>query len=166
MTSTLLLNATYEPLRVIDTKRAIVLVLLDKAEIVHEGDDVYHSASTTVPVPVVVRLKRYVQVPFRARIPLSNHAVLRRDNHECAYCETGRGTTVDHVTPRAKGGQHRWENVVAACRPCNARKADKTLDQLGWSLRFKPFVPTGTMWLFMGFKARDEWAPYLDPATV
>jgi len=164
---TLLLNASYEPLRVIDSKRAIVLVMQEKAEIVSEGSEEYHSATASVLVPDVVRLKRFVHVPFRARIPLSNAAVLRRDNHECAYCDKRKGTTVDHIVPRAKGGQHRWENVVAACRPCNGAKADKTLEDWGRELRFQPYVPTGTMWLLMGLKEQSEtWAPYLDVAPA
>lgn len=164
---TLLLNASYEPLRVISSKRAIVLVLQEKAEILEEGDDAYHSASASVPVPEVIRLKRMVQIPFRARIPLSNAAVLRRDNHECCYCDKRKGTTVDHVQPRARGGLHRWENVVAACRHCNGLKADKTLGQLGWEMRFQPFIPTGTMWLLLGQRETSEaWKPYLDLATA
>lgn len=163
--NTLLLNASYEPLRVISTKRAVVLLLQDKAEILEEGSDAYRSASTSVPVPDVIRLKRFVQVPFRARIPLSNAAVLRRDNHECCYCTSRKGTTVDHVVPKAKGGKHDWMNVVAACRHCNALKADKTLDVLGWEMRWQPYMPTGTMWLLIGQReVNPVWSAYLDPA--
>lgn len=164
---TLLLNATFEPLRVITSQRAIVMVLQDKAEVIADGSEEYHSASSSLVVPEVIRLKRFVQVPFRARIPLSNAAVLRRDNHECCYCAQRKGVTVDHVHPRAKGGKHEWMNVVAACRPCNSKKADKTLGELGWDMRFKPFQPTGTMWLLLGQRERAEtWAPYLDLAQV
>lgn len=160
---TLLLNASYEPLRVISSQRAVVLVLQDKAEILEEGSDAYHSATASVPVPEVIRLKRFVQVPFRARIPLSNAAVLRRDNHECCYCTARKGTTVDHIVPRALGGKHEWTNVVAACRHCNGLKADKTLAQLGWEMRFQPYMPTGTMWLLLGLRETSEaWVPYLD----
>jgi 5-methylcytosine-specific restriction endonuclease McrA len=165
--TTLLLNATYEPLRVISSQRAVMLVLADKAEVVDPSDDEYHSANGSVTVGKVIRLKRYVQVPIRARIPLSNAAVLRRDNHECCYCESRKGTTVDHVRPRAKGGKHQWTNVVAACRPCNAKKADKLLSDLGWEMRWKPYTPTGTMWLLLGMREQDPaWLPYLDPAIA
>lgn len=163
--TTLLINADYTPLRVISTRRAVVLVLQEKAEILEEGSDEYHSASTSVPVPEVIKLKRFVQVPYRARIPLSNAAVMRRDNHQCCYCERGKGTTVDHIMPKSRGGKHQWENVVAACRACNAKKADKTLSELAWKMRFQPFIPHGTMWLLLGIKVRSEaWAPYLDMA--
>jgi 5-methylcytosine-specific restriction endonuclease McrA len=161
---TLLLNASYEPLRVISSKRAVVLVLQEKADILEEGEDAYRSVSASVPVPEVIKLKRMVQVPFKARIPLSNAAVLRRDNHECCYCTARKGTTVDHVQPRAKGGRHEWSNVVAACRACNAKKADKLLADLGWEMRFQPYTPTGTMWLLLGVRETSEaWLPYLDP---
>lgn len=167
MSTTLLLNASYEPLRVISSQRAVVLVLQDKAEILEEGEDAYHSATASVPVPEVIKLKRFVQVPFRARIPLSNAAVLRRDDHECCYCEKRKGTTVDHVQPKAHGGKHQWENVVAACRPCNALKADKLLSDLGWTMRFQPYMPTGTMWLLLGLRSTSEaWVPYLGAALV
>ena len=159
--ATLLLNASYEPLRVISTRRAVVLVLQEKAEILEESEDVYHSASTAVPVPAVIKLKYFVQVPYRARIPLSNAAVLRRDRHECCYCTKRRGTTVDHVMPRARGGKHEWENVVAACSKCNAAKADKTIEELRWEMRFKPYVPHGTKWLLVGMKESAAWEPYL-----
>jgi 5-methylcytosine-specific restriction endonuclease McrA len=175
---TLLLNASYEPLRIISSQRAVMLILADKAEILEEGADAYHSATTSVPVPEVIKLKRFVQVPYRARIPLSNAAVLRRDNHECCYCLARKGTTVDHVLPRAKGGKHEWTNVVAACRPCNALKADKLLSDLQeeaarngqaglWDMRWQPYTPTGTMWLLLGLREQSPaWSPYLDAVTA
>lgn len=169
----LLINADYTPLRIIDTRRAVVLVMAEKAEVLEAGDDAYHSARASVPVPEVIRLRKYVQVPYTARIALSNAAVLRRDEHRCAYCipenhrgerqwAPRRGTTVDHVHPRSRGGRHTWTNVVAACRPCNARKAAHTLAEMDWVLAFKPYVPTGTYWLLMGIReANPTWAPYL-----
>ena len=171
--ATLLLNASHEPLRIIDTRRAIVLVLAEKAEVLEAGDDEYHSARTSVPVPEVIRLRRYVQLPYSARIPLSNAAVLRRDDHRCAYClpqnhrsdrhwAPRRATTVDHVVPRSRGGKHSWLNVVAACRPCNAVKAAHSLDEIGWDIGWKPYVPTGTKWLLLGLReTRPTWAQYL-----
>lgn len=160
----LLLNASWEPLRVIPAKRAIVLLLQEKAEVIHEGDEEYHSASTSINVPTVIRLKYFVQIPFRSRIPLSNGAVLLRDERKCAYCDKRKATTVDHVIPKSRGGQHTWDNVVAACRPCNARKSNKTLAELGWTLSYEPRVPNGSMWLLVGLRERsDVWDTYLAP---
>jgi 5-methylcytosine-specific restriction endonuclease McrA len=163
--SVLLLNATYEPHMVINLKRAIVLILEDKAEVIHESDDVVRSASLQMNKPEVIRLKTFVKVPYRARIPLTRRAVLNRDKGTCAYCKKPNATTIDHVVPRSKGGRHEWENVVAACRPCNAKKDDKTLEQTGWRLDFTPFAPKGRFWLIVGIKeVPQEWAPYLEVA--
>lgn len=166
-TSTLLLNAGYEPLRVISARRAVVMVLDEKAEVLEEGADPFRSETQWLTAPDVIRLRRFVQVPFRARIPLSNRAVLERDNHECAYCEARKGTTVDHVRPRSRGGLHRWTNVVAACRRCNEMKADRLLSELPeFVLRWEPYQPTGTRWLLMGLRETNPvWAPYLEAAA-
>ena len=160
---TLLLNASYEPLAVVSHKRAVVLIIQDKAEIVEATDERIHSASEDMPVPSVIRLKYFVKVPFRARLPLNRQAVLTRDGHRCQFvgCQR-RGTTIDHVQPRSRGGAHAGENVVAACKPCNSKKADKTLDELGWKLRWKPRAPRGVFWLVIGITDVPEaWAPYL-----
>ena len=166
MTRTLLLNVTYEPLRVLSLKRAIVLVLQDKAEIVEASDEEFiHSASETIPVPKVIRLKYMVQVPFSARIPLNRRTVMARDNHECQFTHCNRkGTTIDHVKPRSKGGKHEWTNVVAACHKCNAQKADRLMSEIGWELKRKPQTPVGTRWLLIGWQAQGvpEWEPYLN----
>lgn len=172
-TSTLLLNASYEPLRVISSRRAVVMVLDEKAEVLEEGADPFRSETQWLAVPEVIRLRRFVQVPFRARIPLSSRAVRERDGHECAYCEDRKGTTVDHIQPRSRGGRHDWLNVVAACRHCNSLKDDHTLAELTardgverWALRFQPFQPTGTKWLLMGLKDTNPvWAPYLEAVS-
>lgn len=162
MAKVLLLNATYEPLRVISTKRAVVMVVEDKAIIEVAGEGEFRSPSTTIPVPAVVRLKSYVRVPYRAYKPLTNKAVLARDQYECAYCDKRKADTVDHVIPRSRGGEHAWTNVVAACRKCNAAKADKMLSELDWTLKWEPYTPQGTYWLIVGVPNVDSaWEPYL-----
>jgi 5-methylcytosine-specific restriction endonuclease McrA len=162
MGNVLLLNATYEPLRVIALKRAVVLVLMDKAEVLEAREDRLRSAGgETYATPAVIRLKYFVKIPYTARLPLNRKAVLMRDRHECCYCG-GKASTIDHVQPRSRGGRHRWENVVAACGPCNARKDDKLLSELGWKMRYRPHVPTGTRWLIIGVVEPDPaWEPYL-----
>ncbi len=162
----LLLNGDFQPIRVISTKRAIVLVLTEKAEVLAEGSAEFRSATRTVKVPDVIRLKKFVQIPFRAKIPLSNTAVLKRDHYKCAYCNH-KANTVDHVIPKSRGGRHQWENVVAACRTCNAKKADKLLSEIGWSLSFTPRIPTGTVWLLVGVREIPEgWSPFLDATAL
>ncbi len=161
MGAALVLNATYEPLCVVPLRRAVILVLAEKAVVVEASDAVMHSPRLSVPVPTVVRLSRFVRVPYRRDVPLTRRAVLDRDGHSCAYC-SGRADTIDHVRPRSRGGLHVWTNVVAACARCNHRKGDRSLGELGWHLRTTPAQPPATVAVVMGWAARDpSWEPYL-----
>lgn len=158
----LLLNGDWQPLRVITTKRAVVLLLSEKAEPISESELEFRSVNSSVKVPDVIRLRKFVQVPYRARIPLSNAAVLARDGRVCVYCKVRKATTVDHVIPKSRGGRHEWENVVAACRPCNAKKAHHLLSELGWELPFTPYIPSGYRWMLLGIpEVQPAWQPYL-----
>ena len=159
--ATLLLNATYEPLCVVSSRRAIVLVLAEKAESVDVAADVVHSELVSLPVPVVARLTRYVRVPFPASVPLSRRAVFTRDGQTCVYCG-GSATSIDHVVPRSRGGTHTWDNVVAACRRCNHTKADRSLAEMGWALPHPPRTPSGAAWRLLGARTVDpRWREWL-----
>jgi 5-methylcytosine-specific restriction endonuclease McrA len=159
--ATLLLNATYEPLCVVSSRRAIVLVLAEKAEPVDSADEVVHAEVISLPVPVVVRLTRYVRVPFPASVPLSRRAVFTRDGQTCVYCG-GSATSIDHVVPRSRGGTHTWDNVVAACRRCNHTKADRSLAEMGWALPHQPRTPSGAAWRLLGTRTVDpRWREWL-----
>jgi 5-methylcytosine-specific restriction endonuclease McrA len=165
----LLLNITYEPLTTVALRRAVGLVLSDKAEILHDepNGQVLHSASVKLAVPSVIRLNRYVRVPHRNRVPLTRAALMRRDAYLCAYCG-GSAETIDHVVPRSRGGAHSWENCVASCTRCNHRKADRLITELGWTLKFDPLVPRGPHWRLIG-AVRDgdpQWATYLATAAA
>ncbi len=161
MGAALVLNATYEPLCVVPLRRAVVLVLAEKAVVVESSDAVMHSERLSVPVPTVVRLARFVRVPYRREVPLTRRAVLDRDAHTCAYC-AGRADTIDHVRPRSRGGAHIWTNVVAACARCNHRKGDRLLAEIGWHLPAPPAAPPATVAVVMGWATRDpSWEPYL-----
>lgn len=140
----LLLNASWEAICSVSLKRAVILVLSEKAEIVtaEEGTEL-HSASSSMPRPRVIRLIRYVNVPRFRKAYLSRRTILQRDNHECCYCG-GRANTMDHVVPRSRGGRHSWTNIVACCYDCNQRKDNKTLEDLGWSMRYAPYEPEGS----------------------
>ena len=165
----LLLNTTFEPLTALPLRRAVVLVVCGKAEVVH-GDPSgieLHSASDSVVVPSVIRLATYVRVPYRARVPLTRAGLMHRDRHRCAYCG-GRAETIDHVIPRSRGGEHTWQNCVACCVRCNHRKADKLLSELGWRLRVVPRAPRGMHWRLLAgvVDADPQWLPYLgEPAA-
>lgn len=159
--ATLLLNATYEPLCVVSSRRAIVLVLAHKAEPVDVSDVFCHAELVALPVPVVVRLTRYVRVPYPAQVPLSRRAVFTRDGSTCVYCGAP-ATSIDHVWPRSRGGTHSWDNVVAACRRCNHTKADRSLAELGWTLPHPPVAPSGSAWRLLGHRAVDpRWRSWL-----
>jgi 5-methylcytosine-specific restriction endonuclease McrA len=165
----LLLNITYEPLTTVGLHRAVGLVLAEKAEIVHDEISglVLHSASVKLAVPSVIRLRRYVRIPHRNRVPLTRAALMRRDNYLCAYCGSA-ADTIDHVVPRSRGGAHVWENCVASCTRCNHRKADRLIDEIGWKLRWDPLAPRGMHWRLIG-AARDgdpQWATYLAATTA
>jgi len=158
----LLLNATHEPLAVVTGRRALVLLLAGKAECVVERENGVrmHSPTLVLTIPAVLRLNRYVRVPYQPATSITRAGILRRDRRACAYCG-GRADTIDHVQPRSRGGAHSWENCVACCGRCNTRKADRLLSELGWSLRFTPGPPAraggGRVWL------TDDTDPAWDP---
>jgi 5-methylcytosine-specific restriction endonuclease McrA len=158
----LVLNATYEPLCVVPGRRAVVLVLTAKAVPVTGGDAVLHAASRAVTVPSVLRLTRFVRVPYRATVPLTRKAVFARDGGRCVYCGAA-ATSLDHVVPRCRGGDHSWENVVSACGRCNHVKADRAVADLGWRMRRAPSAPSGAAWRVVGARRIDaRWWPFLD----
>ena len=158
----LVLNASYEPLCVVSSRRAAVLVLTAKAVAVADGDGVLHSERRSLAVPSVVRLARFVKVPYRATVPLTRKAVFARDGGRCVYC-SAPATSLDHVVPKSRGGPHTWDNVVSACGRCNHEKADRGIAELGWRLNRIPAVPAGSAWRVVGARRVDpRWAPYLD----
>ena len=122
----LVLNATYEPINVCTVRRAAVLLLKEKAELVERARWELRSEHTAMPRPVVIRLVSYVNVPRdTSRRKITRRAVFARDGWSCQYCGTRSSLTVDHVIPRSKGGDSSWENIVASCAPCNRRKGDR-----------------------------------------
>lgn len=166
MSRSLVLNASYEPLGTVAARRAVVLVLADKADTLHPSGLVLHAERIEIDVPSVVRLRQFVHVPFRRRVAVSRRAVMARDGHRCQYCGA-HADSIDHVTPRSRGGGHTWDNVVAACRPCNVRKRDRLLADSGMRLRRPPVVPHGIIWsIVAGGGVPEEWVPYLGEATL
>ncbi|WP_207839398.1 HNH endonuclease [Williamsia soli] len=161
----LLLNATYEPLAAISIRRAIVLVLRERADVIHEdgAGPLIHSADLALAIPSVIRLRTYVRVPYRAVIPMTRAALMQRDRTRCGYCG-GKADTIDHVVPRSRGGTHTWDNCVACCASCNHKKADKLLSELGWTLKVPLTAPKGRHWrLLATVKDFDPaWMRYLD----
>ena len=166
MSRALVLNATFEPLCVVPTRRAVVLVLAEKAELLHANGGHFRSERLSFPEPSVVRLGYFVKVPYQARIGLNRRSVFARDGHRCQYCG-GVAENIDHVVPRSKGGTHTWENVVAACRPCNNRKQDHFLHESGLSLQRVPIAPRERLWVLAATGGvQPDWEPYLRPASA
>lgn len=158
----LVLNRDYRAISICSARRAVVLVILQKAELVARLDGrLIRSPSKEVPYPSIIRLKAYVHFPYR-RVMLTRKNVLRRDGHQCQYCGNRDALTVDHVVPRSRGGEDRWENLVAACIPCNNRKGDRTPEEARMMLRRHPFRPSHVMFIrdFVG-TMDDAWKPYL-----
>ena len=139
----LVLNATFEPINVCTVRRATVLVLKSKAEILERGKGALRSEHLAFDRPVVIRLVTYVKVPRDVhRRKITRKAVLARDSWTCQYCGTGKpGLTVDHVIPRSRGGKSVWENIVAACASCNRRKGNRLPREVGMHPRHLPRPP-------------------------
>ncbi len=158
----LVLNQDYQALAVCSVERAMGLVVLHKAEMVEARPDlVLRSVRLCFPWPSVVRLKRYVRVPYR-KVLLTRRNVLRRDDHRCQYCGATERLTLDHVHPKSRGGPDTWENLIAACVPCNNRKGNKTPEEARMALLRPPFRPSHVMYMrdFVG-QDQDDWKPYL-----
>lgn len=140
----LVLNAGYEPLSLVSVRRAIVLLLREKAELLEATQQVLSSSQRTIPVPLVIRLVHYVKLPHR-RVPATRAAVMLRDAFVCQYCAEAPGRhnlTVDHVVPRSRGGRHDWDNLVTACKRCNQKKGSLLPDEAAMRLVRKPVEPS------------------------
>ncbi|MBN1371591.1 MAG: HNH endonuclease [Anaerolineaceae bacterium] len=159
----LVLNANFEPINVCDTRRALGLLLSEKAALVLNGRGEVRTVSRTVPRPSVIRLQKMVSRP-RPQLKLTRREIFRRDGFACQYC--GKHTpnlTIDHVIPRHLGGQHVWRNVVAACPACNHRKGGRRLEDSGMSLLHAPVEPPSSAHYIFGRHLIEnrEWEDFL-----
>lgn len=163
MERALVLNASDEPLGITNARRAAVLALSHKADILASSGRQLHSPNLTMDFPSVIRLRNYVYVPHRRPGTSPSLPGLRaRDGSSCAYCGHRTATTIDHVKPRSRGGAHTWENTVAACSRCNARKSDRTPAEAGMELRVTPVAPVSVIWLALAMSdPNPAWLPYL-----
>lgn len=160
----LVLNATYEPINVCTVRRATVLVLKSKAEIVERGDTRLRSERMALERPVVIRLVTYVRVPRDVhRRKITRKAVLARDSWTCQYCGQRKPSlTVDHVIPRSRGGTSAWDNIVASCAACNRRKGNRLPREVEMHPRRRPKPPGPTVFIQIASpRIPNAWEPYL-----
>ena len=163
MSQVLVLNASYEPLNITTWRRATVLMLKDKAVSIEE--DKKHNLRDGFHLPTVIRLKRFIRIPYR-QIPLNRKNILQRDSNRCQYCGLQKKSlSIDHVIPRSRGGQDCWENVITACLACNIQKGNKTPEEAQMPLLRRPLKPLNNL----NFEANiqissgryKEWKKYL-----
>jgi 5-methylcytosine-specific restriction endonuclease McrA len=168
MARVLVLNATFEPIHVCTVRRATVLLLKAKAEMVERGERALRSEHLQLQRPVVIRLVAYVRIPRDVhRRKITRKAVLARDSWTCQYCgREHHGLTVDHVIPRSRGGESVWENIVASCAPCNRRKGNRLPREIEMHPRSIPKAPGPTVFIRVAApKVPPSWEPYLAMAA-
>ncbi|MCS7191849.1 MAG: HNH endonuclease [Armatimonadetes bacterium] len=164
----LVLNLNYEPLNIVPAKRAIVLLMKGKAEIVKSANGlIVQAARERMAVPSVVRLMVYARRP-PARVRLNRKSILIRDDHTCQYCGySGPGLTIDHVIPKDRGGKTDWDNLVACCTRCNSKKGNRTPEEAGMILRKRPRKPAYLPYMgyakLMQALRNPEWHEFLRP---
>ncbi|RLB12093.1 MAG: HNH endonuclease [Deltaproteobacteria bacterium] len=162
-THVLILNNSFQPVHVCHARRALVLVMRGKAEVVEYYENAFiHSVSRAFQLPCVVRLRIYIQ-PNRRTVALTRRNIMRRDGYRCQYCGSkAEPLTTDHIIPRSMGGEDSWENLVTACVRCNNKKGNRTLEAAGMTLLSKPKRPA--FYSFIRFyhpHSLDKWRPYL-----
>lgn len=167
MEQTLVLNASYEPLKVVDWQRAITLFFQGKAEIVESHDREVRSPSFSIRIPSVLRLLQMVRLRKRPVVQFTRANIYARDEFTCQYCARSfepEDLTFDHVVPVAQGGRRGWTNIVTACEPCNRRKAARTPEEAGMTLLRqprRPLVLAPAMKITVGFRTPANWYSYL-----
>jgi 5-methylcytosine-specific restriction endonuclease McrA len=159
----LVLNASYEPVNITRARRAVVLLVKGAAVIEEAHDRLVHAG---IKLPCVIRLRQYRRLPGRVQA-LKRRNILMRDGNTCQYCGqkfTSGELELEHVIPRSRGGKSTWENLVAACRDCNKRKADRTPDEAGMKLLRRPravTIHTSRAFLRLMGSGEEKWRKYL-----
>jgi 5-methylcytosine-specific restriction endonuclease McrA len=168
MEQTLLLNATYEPLKVVHWQKAITLWCQGKVEIIASHDREIRAVSFSLKLPSVIRLLRYVRIKKRFDyVPFSRANIYARDGYTCQYCAHSFPTqelTFDHVVPVSQGGRKDWENIVTCCVSCNRRKGGRTPEEARMRLVRPPRRPDSApaIRITIGLRnAPDSWRDYL-----
>ncbi len=163
----LVLNLDHSPVAVVSPQKAIVLLLLDKANCLSTYELLeIRTVSRSFEYPAVIRLNHYKNIPYRG-VLLNRVNLFRRDGGECQYCGSRRHLTIDHVIPRSKGGKTSWTNLVTACNRCNVNKGDKTPEQAGFILRKEPFKPSLSYFLSeYAERQAEQWLPFISSRII
>lgn len=159
----LVLNLDYSPITVCTVQRAFLLVYLRKAELVKANNTYFfHTVSDTFSMPSVIKLIKYVNVPYKG-VGLNRENVFKRDGFKCQYCGTENELTLDHLVPKAKGGKTSWNNLITACKSCNSIKGNYSPKEVGLQLSYHPYRPSYIMYLKnLSGNRFEEWEPYLN----
>lgn len=159
----LVLNADYTALTVCSVPKAFLLVFLKKADLISEASGkALRSVNSSYPMPSIIKLHSYINMPFKGSVVLSRQNIFKRDGHSCQYCGSKKDLTLDHVLPRSRGGKTSWDNLTTACKSCNSRKGDLTPAEAQMPLHQPPFKPSFVMFLrdFNG-QVNEDWLVYL-----
>jgi CRISPR/Cas system Type II protein with McrA/HNH and RuvC-like nuclease domain len=139
MDQVLVLNSDFTPHNVTTLRRGFILVEKGKAEVLHKGEDIVTTVGNFVR-PLIIRLLNYVK--FRPKgIGVTRKRIFKRDNNTCCYCGSQRNLTIDHIIPKSRGGNNSWDNLVTSCFRCNSKKDNKTPEEAGMKMKYKPSVP-------------------------
>jgi len=162
MAKVLVLNQDYQAISLCEPNRALILVMLKKAELISDvSDRKFRSINQEFRFPSIIRLYAYVHVPYK-KVAMTRHNIFKRDGNQCVYCGHTDNLTLDHIIPRAKGGRSTWDNLVTACQRCNSQKGDRTPEEAGLAMRFTPFRPSFIMYLSrFSSRVNEDWKPYL-----
>jgi 5-methylcytosine-specific restriction endonuclease McrA len=165
MRTVLVIDVTSVPIKVVSRNRAIKLILGGKADSVADRTNILRSEDFEMFEPAVIMLRTRPNRPYKRTPPPTRRGVLARDNYTCAYCgKQGGDMTIDHVHPTSKGGEHSWKNLLCSCKPCNSKKSNRSLSDMGWSMPFEPKAPNAGFWVVLATKTKDIdplWAPFL-----
>lgn len=162
----LVLNSSYEAINICTAKRAVIMLLTGKADAVEHANNMVHASQLSLQLPEVIRLRRFIKVPYRP-IPFCRKNIMLRDGYNCQYCGEhfpAEQLTLDHVIPISRGGKDTWSNVVSACKRCNHKKGNHLCEEIGMLLLNPPKKPTLPSFLhlvrLMG-ERREVWRKYL-----
>lgn len=161
MQQVLVLNSTYQPINVTSLSRGFKLVFKGKAEILeHISKEPIVTERKSFKRPTVIRLLKYVSVPFR-KVYLCRQNIFKRDDFQCLYCDSEKDLTIDHVIPSSRGGNNTWQNLATCCKHCNETKDNKTPEEANMNMRHKPFRPSYLYYVQKFKRIHKSWNVYV-----